>query len=89
MRRLKAFLDRFGFRYEFLSSTECYKSGRFDQALLTVLRHYEKVRDVVLPTLGPERRATYSPFLARMPAHRTRAPGSDRRMERGCRDRCL
>ncbi len=61
--RLKAFLDRFGFRYEFLSSTECYRSGRFDAALLTVLRHYEKVRDVVLPTLGPERRATYSPFL--------------------------
>jgi len=61
--RLKAFLDRFGFRYEFLSSTACYKSGRFDAALLTVLRHYEAVRDVVLPTLGPERRATYSPFL--------------------------
>jgi lysyl-tRNA synthetase class 1 len=61
--RLKAFLDHFGFEYEFLSSTECYKSGAFDQALLTVLRHYEKVRDIVLPTLGPERRATYSPFL--------------------------
>jgi lysyl-tRNA synthetase class 1 len=61
--RLRAFLDRFGFEYEFLSSTECYKSGRFDAALLTILRNYEKVRDVVLPTLGPERRATYSPFL--------------------------
>ncbi len=61
--RLKAFLDRFGFEYEFLSSTECYKSGRFDEALLTVLRNYEKVRDVVLPTLGAERKATYSPFL--------------------------
>ena len=61
--RLKAFLDRFGFEYEFLSSTDCYKSGRFNQALLTVLAHYEKVRDIVLPTLGPERRATYSPFL--------------------------
>jgi lysyl-tRNA synthetase class 1 len=61
--RLKAFLDRFGFEYEFLSSTECYKSGRFDRALLTVLEHYEAVRDIVLPTLGPERRATYSPFL--------------------------
>ncbi len=61
--RLKAFLDRFGFRYEFLSSTDCYKSGRFDQALLAVLEHYEEVRDVVLPTLGPDRRATYSPFL--------------------------
>src|SRR3954451_11335998 len=42
--RLKAFLDRFGFRYEVLSSTECYRSGRFDAALLAVLRNYEKVR---------------------------------------------
>ncbi|HVZ90990.1 MAG TPA: lysine--tRNA ligase [Rhizomicrobium sp.] len=61
--RLRAFLDRFGFAYEFLSSTECYRSGRFDRALLAVLEHYEEVRDIVLPTLGPERRATYSPFL--------------------------
>jgi len=61
--RLRAFLDRFGFDYEFLSSTQCYKSGRFDEALLAVLHNYEAVRDIVLPTLGPERRATYSPFL--------------------------
>src|SRR5215469_10786291 len=61
--RLKAFLDRFGFSYEFFSATECYRNGMFDAALLTVLAHYEAVRDVVLPTLGPERRATYSPFL--------------------------
>jgi len=66
--RLKTFLDRFGFEYEFLSSTECYKSGRFDKALLAVLANYEKVRDIVLPTLGPERRATYSPFLPVSPA---------------------
>jgi lysyl-tRNA synthetase class 1 len=61
--RLKAFLDRFGFAYEFFSSTDCYRSGMFDRALLTVLANYEAVRDVVMPTLGPERRATYSPFL--------------------------
>ena len=61
--RLRAFLDRFGFDYEFMSSTECYKSGRFDKALLAVLENYEAVRDIVLPTLGAERRATYSPFL--------------------------
>ncbi|HEX4293821.1 MAG TPA: lysine--tRNA ligase [Rhizomicrobium sp.] len=61
--RLRAFLDRFGFDYEFLSSTQCYRSGRFDEALLAVLQNYEKVRDIVLPTLGAERRATYSPFL--------------------------
>src|SRR5712691_9235013 len=30
--RLRKFLDTFGFEYEFLSSTECYSSGRFDQA---------------------------------------------------------
>jgi lysyl-tRNA synthetase, class I len=61
--RLRAFLDRFGFDYEFLSSTQCYRSGRFDEALLAVLQNYETVRDIVLPTLGAERRATYSPFL--------------------------
>src|SRR5882762_2088450 len=40
--RLRAFLDSFGFDYEFMSSTDCYKSGRFDEALLAVLRNYEK-----------------------------------------------
>ena len=66
--RLKAFLDTFGFDYEFLSATECYTSGRFDATLLKVLEHYDAIRDVILPTLGPERRATYSPFLPISPA---------------------
>ncbi len=61
--RLRSFLDRFGFDYEFLSATDCYRSGRFDATLLAVLRHYDAVMNVILPTLGPERRATYSPFL--------------------------
>jgi len=61
--RLRAFLDSFGFEYEFQSATDCYKSGHFDAALLQVLRCYDKVKNVILPTLGPERRATYSPFL--------------------------
>ncbi len=61
--RLRSFLDEFGFDYEFVSSTECYRSGRFDAALLMVLERYEAVINVILPTLGPERRATYSPFL--------------------------
>ncbi len=61
--RLRSFLDEFGFEYEFLSSTECYKSGRFDETLLLMLRHYDDVMNIILPTLGPERRATYSPFL--------------------------
>ena len=61
--RLRAFLDTFGFDYEFLSATDCYISGRFDVTLLKVLESYDAIRDVILPTLGPERRATYSPFL--------------------------
>ena len=61
--RLKQFLDSFEFEYEFISSTDCYKNGLFDDALRAVLRHYEEILNVILPTLGPERRATYSPFL--------------------------
>ncbi|MFT4076144.1 MAG: lysine--tRNA ligase [Asticcacaulis sp.] len=61
--RLKAFLDSFGFTYEFLSSTLCYKSGMFDQTLLTALDRFDDIQKVMLPTLGPDRRATYSPFL--------------------------
>ncbi|WP_342451480.1 lysine--tRNA ligase [Roseomonas nitratireducens] len=61
--RLRAFLDAFGFEYEFASSSEYYRSGRFDAALLRMAERHEEVRGVILPTLGPERRATYSPFL--------------------------
>jgi lysyl-tRNA synthetase class 1 len=61
--RLRAFLDSFGFDYEFASSTDYYASGRFDVALIRILECYEKVIEVILPTLGPDRRATYSPIL--------------------------
>jgi lysyl-tRNA synthetase class 1 len=61
--RLRAFLDTFGFEYEFMSSTQCYKSGRFDEALLKVLAHFDKVMAIMLPSLREERAQTYSPFL--------------------------
>jgi len=61
--RLRAFLDGFGFDYEFISATASYRSGAFDAALRQALRHHEDIVQVVLPTLGPERRATYSPIL--------------------------
>ncbi len=61
--RLQAFLDTFGFDYEFASSTDYYRGGRFDAALLRMAERHEEVRGVILPTLGPDRRATYSPFL--------------------------
>ena len=61
--RLRAFLDQFGFDYEFLSSTECYMSGRFDAALLEVLRRFDMIMSIMLPSLRQERAQTYSPFL--------------------------
>lgn len=57
------FLDTFGFDYEFASATQYYKSGRFDAMLMRAAERYEKIMAVMLPTLGPERQATYSPFL--------------------------
>jgi len=61
--RLMSFLDRLGFEYEFASATDYYTSGRFDETLIKILEVYDDVMDIILPTLGPERRETYSPFL--------------------------
>ena len=60
---LRDFLDRFGFEYEFMSSTETYKSGRFDKALMRMLASFDEVQAIMLPSLREERAATYSPFL--------------------------
>ncbi|TYC52836.1 lysine--tRNA ligase [Rhodobacterales bacterium] len=60
---LRRFLDTFGFEYEFASATEYYKSGKFDEVLVRATEKYQKIMDVMLPTLGAERQATYSPFL--------------------------
>ena len=83
--RLRAFLDGFGFQYEFMSSTEAYRSGRFDQALLTLLERFDAVQAVMLPTLGPDRRATYSPFLPISPitGHVLQVPTLERNLDRG------
>jgi lysyl-tRNA synthetase class 1 len=61
--RLRGFLDGFGFEYEFVSSTHYYKSGRFDAALLHMLRRFEAIQEIMLPSLREERAGTYSPFL--------------------------
>ena len=61
--RLRRFLDDFGFEYEFQSATEYYKKGLFNDALMRVLKNYDKIMNIMIPTLGPERQATYSPFL--------------------------
>jgi len=83
--RLRAFLDGFGFDYEFLSATDCYTSGRFDPVLLRVLERFEKVQAIMLPTLGEERRVTYSPFLPISPrsGRVLQAPTLERNLDRG------
>ena len=60
---LRAFLDQFGFEYEFVSASDRYNSGQFDEALRGVLRGYEAIQAIMLPTLRQERRRTYSPVL--------------------------
>ena len=57
------FLDEFGFDYEFISSTSCYQAGKFDQVLSSVLLNYDAIMEIIIPTLGAERKKTYSPFL--------------------------
>ena len=66
--RLRTFLDGFGFDYEFVSASETYRSGRFDASLRRVLDEHDAIVAVIAPTLGPERRATYSPVLPVHPA---------------------
>lgn len=60
---LRRFLDTFGFDYEFASATEYYKAGRFDEVLIRAVERYDDIMAVMLPTLGAERQASYSPFL--------------------------
>ena len=60
---LREFLDRFGFQYEFVSASDRYNSGAFDEALRQVLRKNRQILDIMLPTLREERRQTYSPVL--------------------------
>jgi lysyl-tRNA synthetase class 1 len=61
--QLRKFLDDFGFEYEFRSSTNCYKSGQFDNTLLAVLRKYDEILEIAEKTVGPERRKNYGLFL--------------------------
>lgn len=83
--RLCAFLDSFGFEYEFASATEYYASGRFDEMLLVALERFDKIMQIMLPTLGAERQATYSPFLPVSPktGHVLQVPTLERNVAKG------
>ena len=65
---LRHFLDRFGFDYEFVSATDCYTSGQFDEVIRKVLRGFDAIMGVMLPTLREDRRKTYSPVLPISPS---------------------
>ena len=60
---LREFLDRFGFDYEFVSASDRYNTGGFDEALRNVLRNHDAIMAIMLPSLREERRRTYSPVL--------------------------
>ncbi|WP_425081635.1 lysine--tRNA ligase [Ruegeria arenilitoris] len=79
------FLDSFGFEYEFASATDYYTSGRFDEMLLIALERFDKIQEIMLPTLGPERRETYSCFLPISPktGHVLQVPTLERNVARG------
>ena len=66
---LRAFLDRFGFDYEFVSASDRYNSGAFDDALKNVLANFDAIMGIMLPTLREERRQTYSPVLPVSPTN--------------------
>lgn len=61
--KLRSFLDRFGFEYEFRSATDCYAREDFDEMMFKVIDKYEEIMELMLPTFRDERRATYSPFM--------------------------
>lgn len=83
--RLCAFLDSFGFEYEFASSTEYYQNGTFDEMLLVALERFDALQKIMLPTLGKERQATYSCFLPISPktGHVLQVPTLERNVAKG------
>jgi lysyl-tRNA synthetase, class I len=60
---LRRFLDTFGFEYEFISATEFYRSGRFDDTLRLACARYDGIMAIMLASLREERQQTYSCFL--------------------------
>ena len=62
-KKLREFLDSFGFTYEFASSTEKYASGAFDDGLRKVMEHYDEISDLFQATIAEDKRAAWSPFF--------------------------
>ena len=61
--KLQEFLNKYSIEYEFISATKCYQEGTFNDTIIEILKHYDEIMDIILPTLGEERRGTYSIFF--------------------------
>lgn len=83
--KLKEFLDEYNFNYDFVSSTEYYKSGFFDETLLKILASYEQIMAIMLPSLGKERQSSYSPFMpiSKKTGHVLQVPTEQINLKRG------
>lgn len=86
--KLRGFLDSFGFDYEFVSSTQYYQEGKFDEMLLLALEKYDQIMGIMLPSLGgvkAERKNSYSPFLPISPktGKVLQVPVLDRNLSKG------
>ena len=83
--KLREFLDGYNFSYDFVSSTEYYKLGYFDETLLKMLHSYEKIMGIMLPSLGEERQSSYSPFMpiSKKTGHVLQVPTEEINVKRG------
>ena len=62
-RNLRAFLDSFGFKYEFASSTDKYESGAFNEGLRRIMNKYDKIKKMFVANIAEDKRETWSPFF--------------------------
>jgi len=62
-RRLREFLDSFGFTYEFASSTETYRAGTFNEGLKRIMANYDAIKGIFTATIAEEKREAWSPFF--------------------------
>ena len=86
--KLRSFLDSFDFEYEFISATQYYQDGKFDEMLLLALERYDQLMDIMLPSLGgvtKGRDQSYSPFLPISPVSGKvlQVPVLDRNISKG------
>ena len=60
---LGGFLAPVEVEYELVRAAEMYSSGRFDDGLKLILEKHAEIIAIIAPTLRPENRAGWSPFM--------------------------